>query len=266
MNNKLSKLQKLLKSYKSAVIAFSGGVDSTFLLKVAHDCLVDKVIAVTAVSPSVQPNDLVLIKKIITQIGVKHAIVESHEFDDPRYLKNDPQRCYFCKTHIGTSLIDYAKNTGYSYILDGNNADDTNDYRPGMKAAAELGIASPLKETGFTKAEIRELLKEYGLPNWDRPASPCLSSRIPYGTPIRIESLKKVDAAEEYLKLFGLKNVRVRFHNEVARIEVDPDAFEILIQNNLIITERLKQIGSQYIAMDIIGFRSGSLNEALKNG
>jgi len=138
------------------------------------------------------------------------------------------------------------------------------DNRASYQAAHHTGQRA--FHTGITKAEIRELLKEYGLPNWDRPASPCLSSRIPYGTPIRIESLKKVDAAEEYLKSFGLRNVRVRFHNEVARIEVDPDAFEILIQNNLIITERLKQIGFQYIAMDIIGFRSGSLNEALKNG
>ncbi|MCF8369746.1 MAG: ATP-dependent sacrificial sulfur transferase LarE [Bacteroidales bacterium] len=266
MNNKLYKLHSLLKSYKSAVVAFSGGVDSSFLLKAAYDALGDKVMAVTAVSPSVQPKDLELIKEIIALIGVKHTFVKSEEFNDPRYLQNDPQRCYFCKTHIGTALITYASENGYAFILDGNNADDTSDYRPGMKAAEELGIKSPLKEAGFTKEEIRQLSKEYGLPNWDRPASPCLSSRIPYGTPIKIESLNKVDAAEEYLKTFGMKNIRVRFHNDVARIEVEPSDFNTILENNMAINATLKQIGFRYVAMDIIGFRSGSLNEVLNNG
>ena len=266
MIDKLDKLKKLLSGYQSAVVAFSGGVDSTFLLKVAYDCLGDKVIAASGVSASMQEKDVELIEKIAGEIGVNHIKLETQEFDDPRYLKNDPQRCYFCKTHIGATLMEYALKNGFKFILDGNNADDTNDYRPGMKAAEELGIKSPLKEAGFSKEEIRKLSKELGLPNWDRPASPCLSSRIPYGTAIKVESLKKVDKAEEYLKSFGIRNVRVRYHNDVARIETDPKDFHIILENNNTIAEKFKKIGFLYISLDINGFRSGSLNEVLKHG
>lgn len=263
--SKQKRLRQMLEDMESVVVAYSGGVDSALLLKLAHDCLNDRVVALTAVSASLPAHELEEAQSIAQQIGARHVLVESHETEDPNYLANAPNRCYFCKSDVFGRLIEYAQREGYRYVIDGTNADDVGDHRPGRQAARERGVRSPLQEAGLTKAEIRNLARALGLPNWDKPAAACLSSRIPYGTPITLENLSQVERAELALRQMGFRQLRVRHHEQIARIEVEPDEFDAVLAHRDQILEELEALGYTYVTLDLAGFRSGSMNEAIVN-
>lgn len=264
-NDKLKRLETWLVGLERVAIAFSGGVDSTLLTRIAVDCLPDgNIMALTAVSPSLPESELRESMQLAELLGVQHTLIDTHEVENPDYLENTPQRCYFCKSEVYHRFVDYAKQHGYEHILDGTNADDVGDHRPGRQAAHALGIKSPLKELGFTKDEIRQLARDKGLPNWDKPAAACLSSRIPYGSRINREILSRVERAEEVLKQMGFSQLRVRHHADIARLELEPEAFERALINKERIVEELTALGYLYVTLDLVGFRSGSLNEALK--
>ena len=263
MENKLVALQELFRQMGSVAVAYSGGVDSAFLLKVAHDTLGDASIALTADSASLPRSELDDAKTLAASLGARHILLPITEMQDERYLANAPDRCYFCKSYTYDELIAYARQNGYNHIVDGNNADDVSDYRPGQKAAREHGVRSPLQEVGMTKAEIRQFSKELGLPTWDKPAAACLSSRIPYGTRITVEALTQVERAELYLRQAGFLQLRVRHHGDVARLELVPADFERALAMRQEIVANLKELGFTFVALDLTGFRSGSMNETL---
>jgi uncharacterized protein len=263
---KLTHLTRILKEMDSVLVAYSGGVDSAFLLKVARDTLGDHVYAVTAESEIHPDFEIEGARELAKKLDVRHELVRSTEMEDETFLANPPDRCYHCKKHVFSELKSIAEKNGIPWIADGSNVDDTGDYRPGMKALEELGIRSPLREAGLTKAEIRELSKELGLPTWNRPAMACLASRIPYGTRITPEALKRVAEAERLLRKLGFQQVRVRDHGTVARIEVPPGEKKALLDEEMsaLLVIKLKTLGYKYVSLDLEGYRTGSLNEALK--
>lgn len=249
----------------SVLIAFSGGVDSTFLLKVASDVLKDNILAVTAKSPTYPPKEIAQAQKICDQLGVKHLIISTDELNDENFVSNPPERCYYCKKELFSKLAELAQKHNLNYISEGSNLDDMNDFRPGTKAIAELGIRSPLKECKLTKDEIRQISRDMGLPTWDKPSFACLSSRFPYGAEITEEELFKVSQAEDFLSNLGFKQLRVRVHGGTARIEVLKEEIDILLEKELRekVVTKLKALGYDYVTVDLQGYRTGSMNETL---
>ena len=229
----------------------------------AADVLGDRALAVTGVSPSIPASEVEEAKALAAQIGIRHMLLDTSEMDRPGYVENSPQRCYHCKTELYSLLEEMAAREGYAFVADGCNLDDLGDHRPGRVAAAEHRVRSPLIEAELTKAEIRELSKARGLPTWDKPAMACLSSRIPYGTPVTVEALDQVGAAEAFLRGLGLRQLRVRHHTDVARIEVEAQDIAIIIEHRERIVRRLKNLGYSYVTIDLAGFRSGSMNEGI---
>ena len=263
MKSKLDHLRGLLSELDSVLIAFSGGVDSTLLLKVALDVLPGRVSAVVVDSPTLPRRELGESRDLASELGCPLLEIRSQEMDLPQFIANTNQRCYFCKDHRYRELKAYAKENGFQLVLDGSNADDLKDFRPGQKAAEEHHVRSPLQEAGFTKIEIRELARELGLPNWAKPSSACLASRIPYGIPVTEDRLKQIEEAEVYLSSLGLKQLRVRHHDQIARIEVLPEDFGKILEKSAEISLNLEKIGYDYITLDIQGFQSGSMNKGL---
>jgi len=260
---KFDELKKILSGYKSLLIAFSGGVDSTFLLKVAKDVLGDNVLAVTALSETYAKEELEVAKKMASQIGVRQVLIESGEVDIPQFRENPPDRCYYCKYELFSQLKKIAEKEGIALVADGTNFNDiTSDHRPGMRASCELGVVSPLCEAKLNKEEIRYLSKKLSLPTWDKPEMACLSSRFPYGTDITREKLLMVDEAERILRELGFRQLRVRHHGEIARIELEKDAIEKMMdkETRQQVIERFKAIGFKYVALDLEGYRRGSMN------
>jgi uncharacterized protein len=263
MNEKHSLLKNLLSGMESVLVAYSGGVDSTLLLKIARDVLGDRAAGLIVISPTLPKRELKEAREIAREHGFQLIEAASREMDLPSFTTNSERRCYFCKDHRYRMLNQYAAENGYQNLIDGGNADDLGDYRPGLQAAQEQKVRSPLQEVGFSKSEIRELARELNLPNWNKPSSACLASRIPYGTEITPSLLHQVEIAENYIFELGFTEFRVRHHGEIARIEINPENFEKLINHRLDIIQALKDLGFLYITLDLKGFRSGSLNEGI---
>ncbi len=267
VSNQLAQLQALFSQMERALIAYSGGVDSTLVAKVAYDVLGDRSLAVTAVSPSLLPEELEDAKIQAVIIGIRHEWVETQEMSNPNYTTNPVNRCYFCKSELHDTLKPLAMQRGYPYVVDGVNADDLQDYRPGIQAAQERGARSPLAEVGMTKAQVRQLSQQLGLPWWDKPAQPCLSSRFPYGEEITVAKLQRVGRAEIYLRKLGYQNLRVRSERDTARIELPAAQIqEFVIKTDLpALVIAFQSLGFAYVTLDLEGYSSGKLNRVLGN-
>lgn len=263
---KLEQLQTLFREMEQALVAYSGGIDSTLVAKVACDVLGDRALAVTAVSPSLLPEDLDDACTQAEAMGIRHELVDTYELENPNYAANPVNRCYFCKSELHDTLKPLALEWGYPYVVDGVNADDLQDYRPGIQAAKERGARSPLAEVGITKLEVREIARHLGLSCWDKPAQPCLSSRFPYGEEITLAKLQRVGRAEVYLRKLGLKNLRVRSEGETARIELPAETLkEFVVTTDLeSLVKQFKSFGFLFVTLDLEGFRSGKLNQVLQ--
>jgi pyridinium-3,5-biscarboxylic acid mononucleotide sulfurtransferase len=266
LTEKLEKLKVLFAEMEQALIAYSGGVDSTLVAKIAYDVLDDRALAVTAVSPSLLPEELEDAEIQAATIGIAHKIIQTHEMENPNYTANPVNRCYFCKSELHDNLKPLALELGYPYVIDGVNADDLHDYRPGIQAAKERGARSPLAEIGVTKLEVRQLSQQLGLPWWDKPAQPCLSSRFPYGEEITVAKLQRVGRAEIYLRKLGWQNLRVRSEGDTARIELSPEKIKdfVMLTDLQSVVTAFQDLGFIYVTLDLEGYRSGKLNQVLK--
>lgn len=266
MDAKFERLTALVREHDTLLVAFSAGVDSTFLLKAAHMALGDKAVALTAASPTAPPGELDEAKNFAASLGCRHIVLDSHELTNPSFAANPVNRCFFCKDELFRICRAEADKLGIATVADGANLDDLHDHRPGMKAAEEWGVRHLMVEAEMTKDDIRRYSRHLNLPTWDKPSSPCLSSRFPYGTSIDLERLQKVGACEVFMKSLRFREFRVRFHGDLARIEVAPAEIDRLFDKSIreAIVKRFKEIGFNYVSLDLQGFRSGSLNEVLQ--
>ncbi len=285
-NGKLENLRGLIQEIESAIVAFSGGADSSLVAKLCYDVLGDNALAVTARSETYPRYELEHAKKVAREIGITHLIIDTKELDIPGFSSNPPNRCYFCKSELFERLKELAQTEGYKYVLDGANADDLQDYRPGSQAAQELGVRSPLKEAGLTKEEVRKLSKELGLSTWNKPSYACMSSRFPYGQEITPEKLQMVAQAEDFLRTLGFRHFRLRHHEwqgplpsastmsggaatlstpggATARLEVAQEEIKLAIEKRNEIVKKCKELGYTYVTLDLQGYRTGSMNEVL---
>ena len=262
LEEKINKLRKTLKDLESVAVAYSGGVDSTFLLAMAKEVLGKNVLAITAASPMIPTFEIKEAKILARKLKVKHKLIKTSPLENPSLKFNPRDRCYICKKGLFVKFLNLAEKYGYSYLVDGTNFDDLNSSRPGLKALAELGIKSPLAEAELTKKDIRKYSKIMGLPTWDSPALACLATRVPYGEEITEPKLAQIDQAEEFIRSLGFKQVRVRYHFPIARIELDPEDISNIIESSMRkkVVEKLKSIGFEHIVIDMEGYRSGSMD------
>ena len=265
LNTKEERLREIFRELDSVIVAYSGGVDSSYVAYVANAELGPRAVCITGQSASLPEYQRAEIDTVVQKFGFQHEVINTEELENPGYRANNPDRCFFCKDELYTKLESVARTRGIEYIVDGSTVDDLGDYRPGRRAASQHAVRSPLIEAGLTKSEVRELSRRATLPTWDKPASPCLSSRIAYGTTVTIERLGKVDRGEEILREFGFREFRVRHHDQLVRIEIAPAEMDRVLRKDLIdeLARRFRQLGFKYVTLDLEGFRSGSMNEVL---